>query len=147
LVTHHDAIADLLTLKRTKGVWYNRRVKSLTVLLALIAVLIASSGCSFIFSSEEPTPTPVPTGPPRADFVASPTQVKGKGWVQFTSTSAGNIKHWYWDFGNGRTNTGPETRSFYSEDGYYTVTLRVESWDGETDRIAKEDYIYVYGCG
>jgi len=82
-----------------------------------------------------------------ADFVSSTTELAGNGWITFTSQSTGHIKEWNWNFGNGKTATGPVARAYYNESGHYTVTLTVEGWDGSTDTMTKPDYIYSYGCG
>jgi len=122
---------------------------SFTILVLLILGLLAFSACipsSFSCSSTSPTPTPIPTGPVHADFVSSTTQLGGNGWVTFTSLSTGHIKQWYWNFGNGNTAIGPVAKAYYNENGYYSVTLTVEGWDGSSDTLTKPDYIYAYGC-
>ena len=121
--------------------WYS-------ILILLMLGVLAFSACipSSLSCSSAPTPTPIPTGPVHADFVSSTTQLGGKGWVTFTPQSTGHIKEWYWNFGNGGTATGPVAKTYYHENGYYSVTLTVEGWDGSRDTMTKPDYIYVYGC-
>ena len=97
---------------------------------------------------EGPPPTPDPNLPLRADFVADQTRMEGRGWVNFTSISTGNVKEYLWDLdGDGITDmTGPSASQYYNKNGYYSVTLTVEAWDGTRDTLQKPDYIYVYGC-
>jgi PKD repeat protein len=45
----------------------------------------------------------------------------------FTSTSAGNIDSWHWDFGDGNTAEGPQVTHQFSEPGNYNVCLTVEN--------------------
>jgi PKD repeat protein len=125
----HAAVASLLA--------------SLMVGLLLLPACIPGMSCD---SSAEPTPRP--TGPVRADFYASETQQSGKGRISFFSSSAGPVKEWLWDFtGDGVIDsTGPETYWYFNENGYYTITLNIEGWDGSTDSMVKTDYIYIYGC-
>jgi len=87
----------------------------------------------------------VPTGPCVADFYAEPTHLQGHGWVNFTSTSTGDIQTLRWIFGNGRTGVGWTPRTYYSKDGYYTVTLIIAGPDSN-DVMTKVDYIEVTGC-
>lgn len=118
------------------------------ILLLLAAGLLTLSSCSLLgLESSPPTPTPVSTGPVQAAFSADTTSLSGSSWVIFTSHSTGGIKEWNWVLGNGRVAIGPEAKTYYNDDGYYTVTLTVEGWDGSTDTLTKPDYIYVYGCG
>ena len=125
-----------------------RVLKGVLVLLTIGLVILP--GCSSLGLSCESSaePTPVPTGPLDADFVASQTQCSGTCWVTFTSTSSGHVKEWYWDFdGDDVTDaTGPEVKHYFNVDGYYTVSLTVLGWDGEQDIEIKPDYIYTYGC-
>ena len=116
------------------------------ILLALGVLTFTACVPSFSCGSSTPAPTPIPTGPVRAEFEASMTNMEGNGWIAFRSLSTGNIKNWYWDFGNGHTSSGPEVQAYYSDNRYYTVTLTVEGWDGTTDTMTKPDYIYVWGC-
>lgn len=116
------------------------------IAVLLLTGILAVSSCSFLGLSSEPKPTPEPTGPPKADFVADQTSLGGKGWVTFTSTSTGNIKYWNWGLGDGTTAIGPIAKTYYHENGYYTVTLTVSGPEGK-DTMTKTEYILVYGCG
>ena len=117
------------------------------LLAGLLLTSLLVSACGFLSSSEEPTPEP--TGPVRADFYADKTEQQGEGWVGFTSSSTGDLKEWLWDFnGDGVTDAnGPIATKYYNDNGYFSVTLSVEGWDGSTDTMTKADYIYVWGCG
>ncbi|MFC1847819.1 PKD domain-containing protein [Chloroflexota bacterium] len=126
------------------------RVPFVLVVLLLIGIL-ALSACSsagLSCDSEEVTPTPDPGAPIRADFSASMTSMKGNGWIELTSHSTGNIKNWNWDLdGDGQTDyIGPSVSHYFNKNGYYSVTLSVEGWDGTWDTLTRTDYIYVYGC-
>ena len=123
-----------------------------TLLLAgLVVSLVLLPACvpSSLSCDSSAAPTPRPTGPVRADFYAPETELNGKGRVAFFNAATGPVKEWSWDFnGDGVTDiTGPEVSWYFNDNGYYAVTLRVDGWDGSTDTLTKEDYIYVYGCG
>ncbi len=45
--------------------------------------------------------------------------------VQFSDMSTGNIRNWYWDFGDGNTSTDSVPVHTYSKAGYYLVSLAV----------------------
>lgn len=116
------------------------------ILVLLLLGLLLFTGCVPTFScSSGPEPTPVPTGPCHADFYADPTHREGRGYVNFTSTSTGNIKTYRWDFGDGRTGIGAKAADYYIHDGYYTVTLTIDGPDCH-DVVTKVDYIEVSGC-
>ena len=122
-----------------------------TVTVLLILGLLVFSACvpNLGFGCDsEPAATPVPTGPVHAEFYASHTTQEGHGRIYFYSMSTGHVKEWLWDLnGDGRIDTnGPEASHFYLDNGYFTVTLTVEGWDGSTDTMTKVDYIYIYGC-
>jgi len=126
-----------------------KKLYALIVLLFLVILLFSACAsdfsCDSLSCSSGPEPTPVYTGPCYADFYASPTELNAPGWVSFTSTSTGNIRTLRWNFGNGRTGVGSVASTYYSSDGYYTITLTIEGpdcYDVET----KVDYIGVTGC-
>jgi PKD repeat protein len=119
------------------------------LMLLLILVFTACMGGGGMSCEEEHTPaTPDPNLPLRADFVADQTRMSGKGTINFTQLATGNVKEYYWDLnGDGAIDfTGPIAHYWYHKNGYYSITLTVESWDGTRDTLTKPDYIYVYGC-
>jgi len=131
------------------NLWHNirmRRLYGILVLLVLGTLSVSSCIPSSLSCSSAPEPTPVPTGPCVADFYADKTSMAGKGgWVTFTSTSTGNIGTLRWDFGNGFTDVGSSTKTYYKSNGYYTVTLTIEGPDCH-DVETKVDYIELSGC-
>jgi PKD repeat protein len=94
----------------------------------------------------EETTLPIP-GPlaPVADFVASPGSGSGPLAVRFTDTSLNSPTMWYWDFGDGATDslTGAPSHT-YADPGSYTVTMTSSNMYG-TDTITKTDYVTVNG--
>ncbi len=63
-------------------------------------------------------------------------------FVQFEDLSTGNPTSWLWDFGDGTTSTQQNPAKRYSEEGSYTVTLRVTNSDG-SNQIRVEDFIVI----
>lgn len=61
--------------------------------------------------------------PPTADFVF---ENKGKGTVEFTSTST-HAKEYEWDFGNGKSSRVGNPTHTYESNGTYQVTLTVKN--------------------
>jgi PKD repeat protein len=132
----------------TGNLWQNIRMKRLYCILVLLLLGVFSvSSCipSSLSCSSDPEPTPVDTGPCRADFYAEPTHRTDAGYVVVTSTSTGNIKTLRWDFGNGRTGVGRISQTYYNKNGYYTITLTIDGPDCH-DTITKVDYIEISGC-
>ncbi|MCX5771491.1 MAG: PKD domain-containing protein, partial [Candidatus Hydrogenedentes bacterium] len=83
---------------------------------------------------------------PVTDFVANFTRRAPGQPIQFTSLSTGTITNYYWDFGDGLTQTGPSyiraTHS-YSGPGKYTVALSVTDDQNATRGEIKQDYIEI----
>lgn len=99
-----------------------------------------------LMPTEEETTAPVPGQlAPVADFSASPASGSGPLTVRFTDTSLNSPTMWYWDFGDGSTDssTGNPSHTF-TDPGSYTVTLTATNMYG-TDTISKSDYITVNG--
>jgi gliding motility-associated-like protein len=68
--------------------------------------------------------------------------------VQFTdqsTSSAGNIVSWDWDFGDGATSTLQNPSHTYNNIGFYTVTLTVTSSTGCKNTTSRGNYIRVVG--
>lgn len=69
--------------------------------------------------------------------------------VQFIATPSGNIDHYYWDFGDGRTSMEPNPIYIYSDTGIFTVCLTV--WNGNymsycLDQSCQEVKIRISKC-
>ncbi|HRS58417.1 MAG TPA: PKD domain-containing protein [Bacteroidia bacterium] len=79
---------------------------------------------------------------PVADFTANITIGCSPLVVSFTDKSTGNVKSWYWDFGNSNTSTLQNPQTTYTSPGKYTVKLTVS--DGTNNHtVTKTDYIVV----
>lgn len=62
--------------------------------------------------------------------------------VYFTNASTGDIKSYYWDFGDNSSSTSESPVHTYAKDGDYTVVLTVTDKDGNT--YQKADVVQVY---
>jgi PKD repeat protein len=84
---------------------------------------------------------------PVADFSATPTSGPGPLTVAFTdnSTSYDGIVAWDWDFNNdGVTDSTMQNPTYeYAEEDVYTVSLRVNESDGDSDTRTMVEYISV----
>jgi PKD repeat protein len=90
----------------------------------------------------EPMPGPLA---PVADFTASPTSGSGPLTVRFTDTSLNAPTMWYWDFGDGGTDSSTGAPSHtYADPGTYTVTLTSSNMYG-ADTTTKTGYVTVNG--
>lgn len=77
-----------------------------------------------------------PTGNlPVADFTFTPSNGYKPLKVQFTDKST-NVTSYEWDFGNGQTSNLKNPSTVFTNDGVYTITLKVINKDG-TDKITK----------
>ena len=72
---------------------------------------------------------------PDADFSVNRTRVQPDEYVQFTNYSNNAIRY-DWDFGDGTYSTDINPSHSYYNEGYYDVTLTVESRDGKIDRAS-----------
>ncbi len=74
--------------------------------------------------------------PPTAAFTYSPLSPPTQQTVQFTNESNdpdGSISSWQWSFGDGGSSTTQNPTHQYTDDGAYTVTLKVTDDVGATD--------------
>ena len=81
-----------------------------------------------------------------ADFTASSTSVSIGGSVSFTDLSYGNPVAWLWTFEGATPSSSTEQNPSgitWDETGTYDVSLMITDGDGNTETMAKEDYISV----
>lgn len=79
-----------------------------------------------------------------ANFIAVPLSGDAPLTVQFTDISSGEPTMWYWDFGDGSTDSIADPSHTYENAGVYTVTLTASSATG-SDSETKINYITVIG--
>jgi heat shock protein HslJ len=82
----------------------------------------------------EPTPTEPPAAPPVA-VITAPAQGAVDQPVKFdasSSTSAGSITGYAWDFGDGSKATGATVEHKFAKPGTYTVALTITDSNGKT---------------
>ncbi len=91
--------------------------------------------------------------PLKADFEADKVSASMNDKVIFTDKSSGNPTGWNWSFDpqdiqfvNGTTNLSQHPEVRFIGAGFYTVTLNVQDNSG-SDKISKENYIYVFTTG
>ncbi len=61
------------------------------------------------------------------------------------STSNSTITSWHWDFGDGNTSTAQNPAHTYATQGTYSVQLIINTVDGCSDSIVKNNFIHIYG--
>ncbi len=78
-----------------------------------------------------------------ADF-SNPDTVCAKDPVVFTdlSTNPALVNEWFWDFGDGVTDTAQNPSHLYSDTGYFTVTLIASNF-GCSDTLELDSAVYV----
>ncbi|MBL4655583.1 MAG: PKD domain-containing protein, partial [Bacteroidia bacterium] len=86
------------------------------------------------------------TLPPVAKFY-SPDSVNCDGMVELFDSTENNVDTWFWDFGDGSTDTAQNPSHFYLVDSDYDITLIVTNAYG-ADTLVKPAYISVasYFC-
>lgn len=73
--------------------------------------------------------------PPLPGFFLTPVNPSVDDTIQFRDTSYdsdGTISEWLWNFGDGTTSTSSSPTHAYTQEGQYTVTLKVTDNDGMT---------------
>ncbi|MEO1449285.1 MAG: PKD domain-containing protein, partial [Bacteroidota bacterium] len=83
---------------------------------------------------------------PTAMFTANIAELCDSGTVTFIdqSTSDSPIMSWYWEFGDGQTDTVQYPQHTYTQVGNYTVSLTVLTADSCTETISLTDFIRVH---
>lgn len=79
---------------------------------------------------------------PVADFIAHPVSGKSPLSVQFEDKSQGFPTEWFWNFGDNTASYDQNPLHVYAGTGNYTVTLKVFSDEGTSEKI-KEGFITV----
>lgn len=82
------------------------------------------------------------TPPPTANFYGKPTSGKAPLAVKFTDSSTGSPTGWYWEFGDGTTDTAQHPVHSFTAAGKYTVSLTASNAAGNTTKTRTE-YITV----
>lgn len=83
---------------------------------------------------------------PTVNFTASDTTGCSPFTVQFTDLStpgSGSLASWLWDFGDGNTSTQQNPVHTYTNNGLFTVTLRVTNSAGCFNVFSKIQYIQI----
>ncbi len=80
--------------------------------------------------------------PPEVNFVADPTETCIEIPIQFTDLTPGDVDEWFWDFGNGEFSVEQNPEYFYTDTGYYDISLIVIN-NGCVNTISFDDYIHV----
>ena len=78
---------------------------------------------------------------PVANFIASDTLGCAPAVLTFTDYSVHPPTEWYWDFGDGGYSDQQHPVHTYTEDGIYTVKLRIVDRYGCEDEVEKINYI------
>ncbi len=97
-----------------------------------------ASGCR-----ESASTNPIRVGEkPQLDFAASPGSTCAFLPVSFTDLSSSPADTWYWQFGDGSTSEMRHPNHYYSDTGYFNVTLIGWS-NGCADTLTLEDIVYI----
>lgn len=95
--------------------------------------------------SVPPPITPKPTQPgvmPDADFSVDPSFGEPPLSVQFLDRSSGSPHTWNWEFGDGSTSREANPVHIYSDEGQFTVSLKIINKTG-SDTVSKAGLIRV----
>lgn len=79
---------------------------------------------------------------PVANFNAFPTNTCASVPVLFSDNSTGNITGWFWQFGDGLSDTARNPLHQYNDTGYFSITLIVNN-NGCSDTILKPNLVYI----
>jgi PKD repeat protein len=75
-------------------------------------------------------------------FSAAPLTGRKPLEVHFTDSSTGGPNSYFWDFGDGETSTEQNPVHTYSDEGTYSVKLKIKK-DNDSNEVEKQDYIIV----
>ena len=67
-------------------------------------------------------------------------------FVAFLDKSYGDVKEWYWDFGDGQTSGEQNPVHEYEYGGVFNVCLTIKTYDGCTDTYCDSVFIYNPWC-
>jgi choice-of-anchor B domain-containing protein len=86
----------------------------------------------------------VEEGTPFVDFSVSIEEGCGPLGVQFTDNN-NNAVAWVWDFDGASPTSSTDQNPFVSFEspGFYSVSLQIQTWDGQTHSVTMEDLIHV----
>ncbi len=77
-------------------------------------------------------PTPTPPAAPQANFTGT---IQSDGLtVKWQDLSSGDVTHWSWDFGDGKTSYAQNPSHTYAAYGDYSVTITVRGPGGQDTR-------------
>lgn len=107
-----------------------------------VLVVQDTSGCRVFHVSNDQVRVHTP---PTTVIEANRQVICNGGPVSFTdlSTAPSGVEGWYWDFGNGSTDTVQHPTTDYGQLGSYDVSLISYSHEGCPDTLVMEDYIRV----
>ena len=74
--------------------------------------------------------------------ISSVSQQSCNGYIQFRDSSSFVPTSWFWDFGDGMTDTVQNPTHQYLNTGFYTVKLKVANNFG-VDSVTIEDYVFI----
>lgn len=99
----------------------------------LYSITVNASGESISFDHDISEATG-----PSANFEAKNMLAAAVTYFEDISISSETITAWNWDFGNGETSTEQNPKVMFSEQKFYTITLKVTTASGCTHTITKE---------
>ncbi|MBN1417413.1 MAG: PKD domain-containing protein, partial [Planctomycetes bacterium] len=100
-----------------------------------VAHLVYAAAGEIWYANDSPQPVP--------DFAAEPTEGEPPLAVSFLDRSAGDVRGWTWDFGDGQTSALPNPVHVYGEPGAYTVSLTVQGAAGRTHTTTRQSAVVV----
>jgi len=100
-----------------------------------VAHLAYTAGGEIWYTNDSPRPRP--------DFTAEPREGEPPLSVQFSDRSAGDVRGWSWDFGDGQTSARADPVHIYAQPGAYTVRLTVRGAAGEKESLTRDSAVVV----
>jgi hypothetical protein len=103
------------------------RLRIVIILAVVVIVIVSGSVAMGLIRSED-------SGTPSAHATVDHDVARVGETLHFSSEGTdGNIKIYFWEFGDGNSSTEPETSHSYERPGFYNVTLTVFDKDDHTD--------------